>query len=89
MQSVPHLKLVPSGLVSVKTIASRYGISKSTLYEMIKIESDFPYVNVGLKKKIMIKAPEFDSWLHSRTEKQKSMLLKLPTAEHILEKYRK
>lgn len=89
MEQVTQLKLVPSGFVGVRIIASRYGISKSTLYDLIRSDPNFPYVNVGLKKKIMINAVEFDSWLQSRTKEQKAAHFKLPTADELLKKYKK
>jgi predicted DNA-binding transcriptional regulator AlpA len=89
MQPVTKLRLVPSGLVSVKALAAQYGVSKSTLYELVKSDPTFPYKNVGLRKKFMIDAAEFKIWLEARTEKQKDDHFGLPTASGLLEKYGK
>lgn len=83
-----QLRLVPSGLVSVKALATQYGISKSTLYELIKSDPTIPYRNVGLKKKLMIDAIQFEQWLEARTDRQKDDRLGLTTAYGLLERRR-
>lgn len=89
MHPVPHLKIVSTGHVSVKDLASRYGVSKSTLYELIRTDPSFPYKNVGLKKRLIIDAAEFESWLNSRTQRQKEKAFSLPTANELLNKRKK
>lgn len=89
MQSPTRLRLVQSGLVSVKALASQYGVSKSAIYELIKSDPTFPYVNVGLTKKFMIDAAKFEIWIESRTERQRNEQFGLPTASQILGKYKK
>lgn len=84
-----QLRLVPSGLVTIKILSSQYGISKSTLYELIKSDPTFPYKNVGLKKKFMIDAAKFEQWLEGRTDRQKDDRFGLPTASGLLERRRK
>jgi predicted DNA-binding transcriptional regulator AlpA len=78
-----------SGLVSVRVLADQYGISKSTLYELIQSDPTFPYKNVGLRKKFMIDAAKFDVWLDARTENQRNDRFGLPTAHVLLEKYQR
>jgi Helix-turn-helix domain len=89
MEPLTRLRVVMSGLVSVQALTEHYGLSKSTLYELIKSDPTFPYVNVGLRKKYMIDGERFEMWLKERTEKQKSEQFGLPTASGLLEKYRK
>ena len=87
--SVTGLRLVPKGVATVKELSVQYGISKSTLYEMIKSDPRFPYKNVGVRKKFMIDVAKFESWLEDRTEKQKCEHFGLSMATELLGKYRK
>lgn len=89
MLPLTNLRLVACGLVSVKALAGQYGIAKSTLYELIKSDPNFPYKNVGLKKKFMIDVAEFESWLTMRTQKQKGEAFNLPPADELLRRPRK
>lgn len=89
MQPVAHLKIVPKGHISVKELAARYGVSKSTLYELIQSDPTFPYKNVGVKKRLVIDAAEFESWLTARTQRQKEEAFNLPTVDELLRKRRK
>ncbi len=67
-------------LVAVKALALKYGVGPATIYEFIKTEPDFPYVNVGVKKKFLIDVNKFDIWLTERTKKQKHEHFAIPTA---------
>lgn len=89
MPSITKLRLEPSRLVSVRTLATDYGISKSTLYELIKSDPTFPYKNVGLRKKFMIDTEKFEAWLETRTENHRNDHFGLPTAHVLLETYQK
>jgi excisionase family DNA binding protein len=89
MRSITRLTLVPKEYVSVKELAQRSGISKSTVYEWIRSDPSFPYRNVGLKKKLMIHSAKFESWIEQRTEKEKNEHFGLSTGNDLLEKYRK
>lgn len=83
------LRLVADGMVSVKALAIHYGMSKSTLYALIRSDPTFPYLNVGLKKKLMIEAAKFEMWLNARTDKQKDEHFGLPAANGLIGKRRK
>ena len=89
MYGVNKLLSVSDGLMSIKTVSTQYGVSKSTLYELIKTDPTFPCVNVGLKKKLMIDAEKFTVWVEARTERQKQSHFGLSTIGGLLEKYRK
>lgn len=89
MQPVAHLRIVPTGHTGVRELAVRYGVSKSTLYELIRTDPTFPYKNVGVKKRLVIDAAEFESWLNGRTQRQKEEVFNLPTAEELLRKRKK
>lgn len=67
-------------LVTVKTLATLYGLNQGAVYALIKTEPDFPYINVGLKKKFMIDVSQFETWLAERTRKQKHEHFAVPTA---------
>ena len=90
MEPVAHLKLVPrSGYIGVRELAIRWGVSKSTLYELIRADPTFPYKNVGLRKRLVIDADEFEEWLSARTQRQKEEAFNLPTANELLRRRKK
>ena len=89
MGTVSSLRLVPSGLISVQALAAQYGISKSSVYELIKSDPTVPYVNVGVKKKLMIDRARFQLWLDHRTNTEKDERFSLSTAAGLLEKYKR
>lgn len=53
-------------LVTVKELSRRYGLSLIAVYGLIKTDSSFPAVNVGLRKKYMIDLNKFNQWLDQR-----------------------
>lgn len=67
-------------LLTVKDLARLYGLKMGAIYEFIKTEPDFPYVNVGVKKKFLIDVSQFETWLMERTKKQKHEHFAIPTA---------
>lgn len=70
---------------SIKEVASMYGISQWLIYHHIKTDPTFPFVNVGIKKKLLIEPKAFEEWLSSRTRKQIHQDFNLPTAKELLE----
>lgn len=89
MQAISTLRLVPSGLVSIKALSLRYGVSKSSLYELVKSDPTFPCKNVGLKKKLMVDAAQFEAWLEARNKREHEVHFALPSASGLLEKYKR
>jgi predicted DNA-binding transcriptional regulator AlpA len=89
MASMTKLWLVPSGMVSVKALAAQYGISKSTLYELIRADPTFPYKNIGAKKKFMVDAAMFEKWIEARTERERDNHFGLSTANEVLGKHKR
>lgn len=66
--------------VTVKELAAHYGLNIGTIYSLIKTEPDFPYINVGIKKKFMVDLIQFEAWINKRTEKQKHEYFKIPSS---------
>lgn len=76
-------------LVAVKTLAALYGLNTAAIYGFIKTDPAFPYRNVGLKKKYMIDVSEFEIWLEQRAARERNEHFQIPTAQELLERYRK
>jgi predicted DNA-binding transcriptional regulator AlpA len=89
MPPATNLKVVAADMVTVRTLAHQYGMSKSAVYELIKSDPTFPYKNVGLKKKLMVSLAEFENWVNERTEKQKETQFNLPSAMGLWERFSK
>lgn len=70
--------------LSVKETAEKYGISVWTIYELIKGDPSFPYRNIGLKRKFVVLADEFEKWLEVRTKREKHTEMRIPTADELL-----
>ena len=70
---------------TIKEVSKMYGISQWLIYHHIKTDPTFPYVNVGIKKKLLIELKSFDEWLFARSKKQVLENFNLPTAEELLE----
>lgn len=78
-------KLPQKRFYSIKEVSVMYGISQWLIYHHIKSDPTFPFVNVGLKKKLLIELKEFDGWLYKRTRKQIGQDFNLPTAQDLME----
>lgn len=70
---------------SVKEVSAMYGISQWLIYHHIKFDPTFPFVNVGIRKKLLIAPRSFEEWLTSRTQRQVMQDYNLPTAKELLE----
>lgn len=63
--------------ISVKEVSRRYGISKSSIYQMIQDDPTFPSINVGLKKKLVINQEKLRNWYLSRSTSKE--IIRLPS----------
>lgn len=79
----------PSGYVGITELAGYYGVSKSSIYDLIKSDPSFPFKNVGLKKRYVVNVDEFEHWLANRTTKEKAETFKIPTGADLLERFKK
>ena len=61
----PHSENNLKKYLSVKEIAFMYSMSIRVLYNLIKTDPNFPYVNMGVKKKLMIDHEAFETWRES------------------------
>ena len=75
--------------VPVKQLAALYGLNVGVVYEWIKTDSTFPYVNTGVKKKFMVQLDLFETWLQERTQRQKNDRFGIPTTDELLQLFRK
>ncbi len=75
-------------LVTVKALAIKYGIKPVAIYEFIKTEPDFPYVNVGVKKKFLVDVDQFEAWLSERTKKQKHEHFAIPSVVDLMTSFK-
>jgi predicted DNA-binding transcriptional regulator AlpA len=72
--------------VPIKEIARRYGISGWTLYRFIKTDPSFPYLNVGLRKKFVIRESSFLSWMEERTKRERGKIFHIPSGNELLKR---
>lgn len=70
--------------LSIKEVASMYGISLWLLYTHVKSDPSFPVINIGLKKKFVIDPAKFDSWLETKTKKFRENEHRILSAEELL-----
>lgn len=61
-----------------------YGISQWLIYDHIKSDPTFPSVNVGLKKRLLIRLEHFDKWLNDRSHKQVLETHNLPSSSDLI-----
>jgi len=64
--------------LSVKEISEEYSMSLRVIYNLIKTDPTFPYINMGVKKKLMIDLESFDLWLIKRTLNEQKNQFKIP-----------
>lgn len=83
-----EISLVQPRLVAIKELTKLYGLKLSAIYGLIKTDSSFPAVNLGLKKKYMIDLNEFNKWLEARNKKEKQARSNEPTSDDLLKVFR-
>jgi predicted DNA-binding transcriptional regulator AlpA len=74
----PHSENNLKKYLSIKEIASMYSMSIRVLYNIIKTDPSFPYVNMGVKKKLMIDHEAFETWLMRRTYQEQKNQFRIP-----------
>ena len=62
-----------------------YGISPWLLYHHIKTDPTFPFVNVGIKKKLLIELEKLEKWITERSRKSHSERHNLPNSNELME----
>ena len=78
-------KIPQKRFYSIKEVSVMYGISQWLIYHHIKTDPTFPFVNVGIKKKLLIEPKSFEGWVSSRTRNQVHQGFNLPSAKELLE----
>ena len=71
-------------LLTVKDVATIYKICQRTIYDLIKTDPSFPYINVGLKKKYMIDREKLEAWIEKRTRKERQSHFKLADSKDLI-----
>lgn len=87
-KTISEVSLDRPRLVPIKELMRLYGLKLSAIYGLIRSDSSFPAVNVGLKKKYMIDLNGFNKWLEARNEKQKKARSSEPTSQDLLKIFR-
>lgn len=80
-----EMKISEKRFYSIKEVSVLYGIGQWLIYQHIKTDPTFPFVNVGIKKKLLIELKAFETWLAGRTKKQVLTEFNLPTAKDLME----
>ncbi len=70
--------------LSIKEVCQMYAVSNWVIYQHIKNDPTFPYLNVGLKKKYIIDRVDLGKWMNERTKREKKNEMRIPTAEELL-----
>lgn len=78
-------KTPPKRFYSIKEVSNMFGISQWLIYAHIKSDPTFPYVNVGLKKKLLIDVARFEEWIIKRSKVEIDQNFNLPTAQELLQ----
>jgi len=71
--------------LTIIEVAQQYKISKSTLYRLIKSDPQFPWFNVGEKKKFIILEDQLKRWMFQRSIKQE--IIKLPSQTIVIRRF--
>ena len=64
-QSIPQTQFL-----TIKEVAQMIRVSQWSIYHMIKNNKEFPYLNVGVKKKFVIDREKLAIWMKSRTNEK-------------------
>ena len=84
MAAMPQTK-TQKKFYSIKEVSKMYGIGQWLLYHHIKTDPAFPYVNVGVKKRLFIEPKLFEQWLRERGQKNHNNQYDLPSANELME----
>lgn len=74
----PHSEININKYLSVKEISKMYSMSLRVIYNLIKADPIFAYVNMGVKKKLMIDHEAFETWLMRRTYQEQKKQFRIP-----------
>ncbi len=53
--------------LTVEEVSEMLRVSQWTTYNLIKTDPTFPYLNIGLKKKLVIDRARLEVWMQART----------------------
>lgn len=88
-KTMSEVCLAQPRLVPIKELMRLYGLKLSAIYGLIRSDSSFPAVNVGLKKKYMVDLNGFNKWLEARSDKEKQARSNEPSKEDLLTMFRR
>ena len=84
-ETLPQIKKIQRKFYSIKEVSQMYGIGQWLIYHHIKTDPTFPYVNVGVKKKLLIDLQRFEQWLEVRSQKNNNERHYLPSINELME----
>ncbi len=70
-------------LLSVDEVSKTYNLSRYTIYTLIKTDSTFPCLNIGLKKNYRIPSQLLEAWLDQRIKERHYYGFNVPSAEQL------
>ena len=83
--TMPQVQQTNKKFYSIKEVSQMYGIGQWLIYQHIKTDPTFPYVNVGIKKKLLIDLKGFEQWLLGRSKKNNNEKHHLLNANELME----
>ncbi len=72
-------------LLSVREVIQAFGLSRYTVYTLIRTDPSFPCVNVGPRKNYRIQKDLLVDWLTSRMEQRKSLSFQIPSLQELMQ----
>lgn len=70
--------------LTVKEVADMLRVSDWTIYSLIKTDPTFPYINIGIKKKLVVESARLSEWMARRSRRLLLAEKNIPTASQLL-----
>ncbi len=76
-------------LLSVREVIQAFGLSRYTVYTLIRTDPSFPCVNVGPRKNYRIQKNLLIDWFALRLEQRKNLSFQIPSFHELMQTGRK
>lgn len=84
LKKLMAIKMVPKEYLTVIQIAKMFNVSQWSIYEDIRTDPTFPFLNLGPKKNYRINPKEYKKWSKGKSKSTKLQIAKIKSIEELL-----
>lgn len=84
LKKLVAIKMAPKEYLTPTKVAKMFNVSQWSIYEAIRTDPTFPFLNLGPKKNYRINPKEYKKWSEGKSKSTKLQIAKIKSVEELL-----